>query len=312
MKRSVRKSILRAARAAGGSRRYPDCRVTVTVDLPPAVTADAPTWAPYGYCEGPTARRWARADGPGLARAVVLTWSPEDGETPVLASALVTASDLLGIAGLCDKPHRIRWVAAAGTRWRRPTRPQSTERGLTGPGRRPSRCCTRNQARRPQPARPATPSLSSTARTADGGPSSKRTWAPGPGRCMMTQVSPPTESRPWPGTTGPAPGYAPTRGRPCTAPAKSRSLRTPRRWPFSGRPPRPRARGQRLRLPRPRNETRRARRGLPLNRPHDGALTAAARAPRLPPRSPGCGIPARRPAAASLPFPATAQARPED
>lgn len=115
MKRAVRKSILRAARAAGRRRHGWGYDLTVTLDVPPAFTAGAPVWAPPGCTEIATAWAWARADVPGLFHAVVTTWPAEGGDSQVLSSGLVTPEHLLGLGGLCDKPHRIRQMAVPGT-----------------------------------------------------------------------------------------------------------------------------------------------------------------------------------------------------
>jgi hypothetical protein len=113
MKRAIRDSILRAVRSARGQRHGWAYPVTVTVDVPAAATAGAPVWVPPGYTEIATARRWARPDAPGLFHAIVTTFAPGGGT--VLASGLVTPENLLGLGGLCDKPHRIRWQAMPGT-----------------------------------------------------------------------------------------------------------------------------------------------------------------------------------------------------
>lgn len=115
MKRAIRKSVLRAARAARRQRHGWAYPVTVTLDVPAAVTAGAPVWAPAGCTEIATARRWARPDAPGLFHAVVTTYPADGGDGSVLASGLVTPGHLLGLGGLCDKPHRIRWQAVPGT-----------------------------------------------------------------------------------------------------------------------------------------------------------------------------------------------------
>jgi hypothetical protein len=115
VKRTIRKKILRAARAARRHRTGWYFPVTLTLDIPSAVTAGVPVWSPPGYAEIATARRWARRDGPGLCHAIVTTWPRDGGDGLVLASGTVTPDHLLGLGGLCDKPHRIRSWALPGS-----------------------------------------------------------------------------------------------------------------------------------------------------------------------------------------------------
>lgn len=83
---------------------------TAVIALPRALADTAPIWSPGpGYVEAMTATVWAKPAGSQLTDAMVIGHDAES-DTPVMMTAAVTVRDVLGLGGLCDKPHRIRWL----------------------------------------------------------------------------------------------------------------------------------------------------------------------------------------------------------
>lgn len=112
MKRTIMKRLAAALHQPAYSRwQVANCLLR----LPPARAATAPLWSPgRGYLEVVTAQVWAATSDRITARATVVTYDPDtDGE--VLAEAEVAVEDVLGLGGLCDKPHRIRSTAQPGS-----------------------------------------------------------------------------------------------------------------------------------------------------------------------------------------------------
>jgi hypothetical protein len=107
--RSIRKRLTAALR-----RPYPGgyWETTAVITLPRRVSSTAPRWSPGpGYIEAMTATVWAKPLGGGRTEAAVIL-DDTDG-TPVMVTGAVPAEQVLGFGGLCDKPHRIHWLAEA-------------------------------------------------------------------------------------------------------------------------------------------------------------------------------------------------------
>ncbi len=83
---------------------------TAVIKLPHRVSGTAPWWSPgLGYIEAMTATVWAHPADARHTTAVVVINDADD--TPVMLTGRVSADNVLGLGGLCDKPHRIRWLA---------------------------------------------------------------------------------------------------------------------------------------------------------------------------------------------------------
>lgn len=82
------------------------------ISLPRALADTVPLWSPGpGYVEAMTATVWAKPGAGQLTQAVVIGHDL-DPDVPVMMTAAVTVGGVLGLGGLCDKPHRIRWLGA--------------------------------------------------------------------------------------------------------------------------------------------------------------------------------------------------------
>jgi hypothetical protein len=87
------------------------------------VSSSMPRWSPGpGFVEAMAATVWAKPVGADRAHAVVVL--REDGRT-VMLEGTVAIGDVLRLGGLCDKPHRIVWLAQ--------TPPVSTVLGIDHP-----------------------------------------------------------------------------------------------------------------------------------------------------------------------------------
>jgi hypothetical protein len=108
---SIRKRLTAALRQyhAGGW-----WETTAVITLPRRVSATVPRWSPGpGYVEAMTATVWAQPSGAGYTHAVVVLADPVGPSVKI--SGTVSVHTVLGLGGLCDKPHRIRWQAEAPT-----------------------------------------------------------------------------------------------------------------------------------------------------------------------------------------------------
>ena len=107
MTRSIRKRLAAALRWTQPGSWWETIAV---IAVPRRVRDTVPRWSPGpGYIEAMTATVWIRPVGDGHATAVVVL--DDVGDTPVMVTGTVPVEDVVGPGGLCDKPHRIRWLA---------------------------------------------------------------------------------------------------------------------------------------------------------------------------------------------------------
>jgi hypothetical protein len=104
---SIRKRLTAALRQAQPGGWW---ETTAVITFPRTLTGAAPRWSPGpGYVEAMTATVWAAPADGQLTRAVVIGHHTAP-DPPVMLTAAVSVIDVLGLGGLCDKPHRIRWL----------------------------------------------------------------------------------------------------------------------------------------------------------------------------------------------------------